>query len=351
VRHGSRSAWRARRAGRIGLVALLVAGCGGGAHTAAPALVAIGAGLRGPAGLSAAVYATGLKNVSAFALDARGRLWATTSAASKHDDDGVYEIAGASAAPVKVIAGIAGPLGLTWVGNTLYVTSLGRVEAFSGLHGTRFAHRRTILTEPAGHGWNDAIVPLRGGRLAMGISAACDHCVSRSIWSGTIVSFRPDGSDVRVFARGIRAPVGLAPAPGTSGLLVSMNQRDDLGARTTGDALAVVAEGQDRRFPACYDQGGPACAGVPKPLAVLDKHAAVGGVGVVTGQLAAAAGASALVAEWATGKVQRVALERSRGAVSPFLTGFTNPLALVATARAVFVGDWSTGRVYRIVEG
>ena len=53
-------------------------------------LTSIGAGLQGPSGLRATVYATGLANVSAFALDAKGRLWVTTSAASDHTSDGVY---------------------------------------------------------------------------------------------------------------------------------------------------------------------------------------------------------------------------------------------------------------------
>jgi len=45
-----------------------------------------------------------------------------------------------------------------------------------------------------------------------------------------------------------------------------------------------------------------------RPLvAVLDRHAAAGGVAI--------AGSSALVAEWALGKVQRVALDG--GAVEP----------------------------------
>ena len=101
------------------------------------------------------------------------------------------------------------------------------------------------------------------GRLVMGICANCDHCTPKSPWSGSIVSFRPDGSDVRSTPPHLRAGYGLAYFPGTSDLLVSMNQRDDLGARTPGDALALVRDGDDWGFPACYGQGGSACAGVP----------------------------------------------------------------------------------------
>jgi glucose/arabinose dehydrogenase len=339
----------------VALAAFVAAGCGAeDVRRAEPTgLVAIGAGLRGPQGLAATVYATGLPTASAFTFDARGRLWVATSAASDHRKDAVYLIPRAGARPVKVIAGVHGPLGLTWYSNRLYVASLGRVEAYSGLHGTRFARHETIIREPSGHGWNNSIVAAPNGRLVMSISSACDHCTSTSKWSATIVSFRPDGSDVRVYARGIRAGYGLAFYPGTSDLLVSMNQRDDLGTHTPGDWLAMAAQGDDWRFPECYGQGGAACTGVRKPIAVLDKHAAAGAVAIVTGRLGPSVGTAALVAEWQAGRVMRVPLadgaSTSASSATPLLTGARNPLALAnGPDGALFVGDWGTGRIYRV---
>jgi glucose/arabinose dehydrogenase len=338
-------------------LALVAAGCGGASRSAASTAagpVDIGQGLQGPTGLKATVYAGGLRNVSAFALDARGRLWATTSAATDHSGDGVYLISRAGAAPVKVIGGVEGPLGLVWHAGRLYVASLGRVDVYSGLAGMRFARHRAIIVEPSGHGWNNAIVATAGGRLVMGISSGCDHCVSTSRWSGTIVSFRPDGSDVRLYAKGIRAPFGIAYDPATGALLTSMNQRDDLGTKTPGDWLALVRAGQNWRFPGCYGQGGSACRGVARPLAVLDEHAAAGGVAIVSGQLGAAVGRSALVTEWERGIVQQVPLRASGSGyasttATPLLTGFTNPLALALSADgALLVGDWASGKIYRI---
>ena len=299
------------------------------------------------------MYATGLANVSALALDARGRVWATTSAASDHASDGVYLVPRAGAKPIKVISGLQGPLGALWRGSTLYVASIGRVDAFSGLRGSRFAMRRTVLNEPAGHGWNQNLIAAPNGRLVMSIASACDHCTPTSWWSATIVSFDPDGSHVQTYASRIRAAYGLAYVPGTNTLLASMNQRDDLGTRTPGDTLAIVRAGENWRFPGCYGQGGTACSGVPAVLATLDKHAAAGGVAVVTGQLGPAVGTAALVSEWEFGKVQRVVLTRRgssyRGTTAPFLSGFKSPLPVLATRDgAVLVGDWATGRLYRI---
>ena len=318
-------------------LALLVvlAGCG---SSGGRELASIGAGLHGPEGASATVEATGLKHVAVLAYDDRGRLWAATSGATTHRGDGIWLVQGLGRKPLKVVSGLKAPLGLAWDGDTLYVASLGRVDAFGGFDGTRFAQRELVLDGPVAGAENNNLVLAPDGRLVMGVSATCDHCTPRSRYEAAAVSFRTDGTGLRVEASGIRAAYGLVYAGGT--LLVTMNQRDDLGAKTPGDWLAVVRRGEDWGFPACWGQGGAACAGVPSPVGVLDAHAAAGGV-------AALGDGSALVAEWAKGVVVRVDLES--GEVTPWLTGLTSPLPVVATPDGdVLVGDWTTGTVYRI---
>ena len=335
------------------LVAAPLTGCGTSAKRTGSGLVSIGSGLSGPAGLRAEVYARGLPTVAAFTFDPQGRLWAAAAGLSDHARDGVYLIAKPGARPLRVVGGLDDPLGLLWHQGRLYVSSVGRVTAYSGLRGTRFAHQATILDGPVAHGENNDLVLAPTGRFVMGITATCDHCVPTSKWSGSIVSFRSDGSDLRLYAARIRAPVGLDYFPGTSDLFVTMNQRDDLGARTPGDWLALVRPGTNWRFPECYGQGGAACAGVPGPVAVLDQHAAVGSVVIVTGQLGPTVGTAGLVSEWQTATVARVALVKRgsgySGSPSVWLRGLRNPLALVlGPAGSVLVGDWGTGIIYRI---
>jgi glucose/arabinose dehydrogenase len=349
------------------LAGLLLGGCGSShpagstaarAGTSASsatgtALVAIGAGLEGPAGLKASVYARGLPTVAAVAYDPHGRLWAAAAGLSTHGRDGVYLIAHPGAHPQRVISGLDDPLGLVWYGGRLYVSSVGRVSVYSDFTGSRFRHQVALIHGPVRMGENNDLVLSPSGRFVMGITVTCDHCRPRSRYSGSIVSFRPNGSDLQLYAARIRAPVGLAFYPGTSELLATINQRDDLGARTPGDWLAVIPPGSDWRFPGCYGQGGAACAGVPAPLASLDQHAAVGSVVVVTGQLGPAVGTAALVAEWQTSKVARVALRGHgsglRGTPSVMLRGMRDPLALaLAPDGSLIAGDWGTGVIYRI---
>ena len=315
--------------------------------------MAIGAGLDGPAGLKATVYARGLPRAAAFAFDPEGRLWVATAALTDTGNDGVFVVAQAGATPLSVLSGQHTPLGLLWYQGSLYVSSAVGVDAYTGFNGTMFASHRRVLTLPSGVGEVNDLVVSPSGRMVMGISASCDHCTPSLAMSGAVVSFLPDGSDLQVDASHIRAPVGLEYYPGTDDLLVTMNQRDDLGAQTPGDWLSLVRPGQDWRFPGCYGQGGTVCSGVPSPVAVLDKHAAVSDVAVVTGQLGPAVGSAAIVAEWNVNKVQRVALVKHgtnyTGTVTPFLTGVANPVAVVlGPDNAVYVGNWSTGTIYRI---
>jgi glucose/arabinose dehydrogenase len=341
----------------LGLTASLLplAGCGSAGNAAqTQKLVTIGAGLKGPAGLKATVYAKGPATTAAFTFDPQGRLWLSAAGLEAHAHDGVYMIPAQGASAVKVVSGLDDPLGLAWYENRLYVASVGRVDAFGDFNGSRFTQHTTILDGPVAGGENNLLVMAPDGRFVMGITATCDHCTPTSEWSGSIASFLPDGGDLRLYAGRIRAPFGLAFFPGTSDLFATMNQRDDLGAATPGDWLSLVREGQDWGFPGCYGQGGAVCAGVPEPVAVFDKHGAVGGVAIVTGQLGASIGPSAIVAEWNVAKVQRVALTRSgsgdyKGSVTPFLTGIANPLAVaLAPDGSLLVGDWATGTIYRI---
>lgn len=357
----------ARASGALLLIvaaAMLLAGCGSSAKPSSrektassghksQALVPIGAGLDGPAGLHATAYAKGPPTLASFAFDPQGRLWLAAAGLQTHTQDGVYLLAKPGQAAEKVISGLNDPLGLDWDDGKLYVSSVGRVDAYWGFDGTRFTQHRQILHGPLSGGENNLLVTAPDGRLLMGVSATCDHCVPTSKWDGAIVSFRPNGSELRLYAGRIRAPVGLAYFPGTSDLFVTMNQRDDLGAATPGDWLSLVREGQKWGFPDCYGQGGPQCAGMPAPVATLDPHAAVGGVAFATGQLGPSVGTAAIVAEWNVAKVQRVALTKSgsgfKGTVMPFLTGMAHPLAVtMASDGSLLVGDWQTGTIYRI---
>jgi glucose/arabinose dehydrogenase len=67
-----------------------------------------------------------------------------------------------------------------------------------------------------------------------------------------ITEFNPDGSGKRVFASGLRNPVGLAFYPGTSTLWTTVNERDRLGDDLVPDYLTSVQAGGFYGWPFAY---------------------------------------------------------------------------------------------------
>ena len=187
-------------------LAVLAAGCGTKARS--NDLVAIGAGLHGPSGLHATVYAAGSRTFRRWHTTHTGVCGRAGSGATSHGTDGVFVVPRAGAQATRVVTGPEGPLGLLWIGRSLYVSSLGAVTRFSGFSRDRFRERRTIVDGPVPAGENNNLVRAPDGRLLMGVSSTCDHCVPRSPWAATIVSFRTDGRASPCSRAGSERPTG-----------------------------------------------------------------------------------------------------------------------------------------------
>jgi len=67
-----------------------------------------------------------------------------------------------------------------------------------------------------------------------------------------ILAFKPDGSDMRVYASGIRNPVGLAIQPSSGTLWCSVNERDGLGDNLVPDYITHVQDGGFYGWPWWY---------------------------------------------------------------------------------------------------
>src|SRR5215212_6279843 len=175
-----------------------------------------------PAGVKLQGYARGIPNPSNLAFDSRGRLWATSAGVQAAGADGVWLVPRRGARPRQVVSDLFSALGLTWYRGELYVSHIvphatfaaghtGRVVAYSGFDGRRFARSRVVVAGlPAGRHRVDSIVAGPGGRLYLGIGSEFDDRPSASRLAGPVVSFRPGGGGLRVEARGLRNPYGLA---------------------------------------------------------------------------------------------------------------------------------------------
>jgi glucose/arabinose dehydrogenase len=168
------------------------------------------------------------------------------------DGDGVAEIREA------LLAGLSQPFGMALLDDTFYVGNTDGVVAFSYTTGaTRIsAPGRTLTTfKPGGH-WTRSLLPSADGRkLYVGVGSLSNIAESGfSVEQGRACIYELDlvTGNNRVFASGLRNPVGLAWEPRTGVLWTVVNERDGLGDETPPDYLTSVRDGGFYGWPYCY---------------------------------------------------------------------------------------------------
>ena len=265
-------------------------------------------------------------------------------------ETGELVAAGVGSTRPRVLArGFRTPLGLAFGSHrTLFVSAQGTLWRLR-LRGHRVVARTQIVSGlPYGRHQQNTVVALRG-RLYFGSGSTCDVCAERDRRSAAILSVRPNGSGLRVVARGLRNPFGLAAARGT--LYASVNNRDDLGTWEPAETIVRVRSGAHYGWPRCWPSWRErrlkgACRGVSKPVAYLEPHSSPNGMAFWRNRL--------YVAEWGQYCCRRfgrkiVEVNVRTGKSRTFADGFEHPLAVAVDPRGgLLVADWSRGIVYRI---
>jgi len=110
-----------------------------------------------------------------------------------------------------------------------------------------------------GHWTRDLAFSLDGKKLFVAVGShgniADIDTDSSEYHRANILVANPDGSDLRVYASGIRNPVGLAVDPQSGVLWTSVNERDDLGDNLPPDYITHVQEGGFYGWPWYYIGG------------------------------------------------------------------------------------------------
>jgi len=145
----------------------------------------------------------------------------------------------------------------------VYVANMGSVVRFPYKNGDLKARgsAQHIVDLPGGeHHWTrDIQFSLDGKKMfvSIGSNSNVDDPDTNSSERNTadILQFNPDGSGMRVYASGIRNPVGLAIQPKTGDLWCSTNERDGLGDNLVPDYITHVQDGGFYGWPWWYMGG------------------------------------------------------------------------------------------------
>jgi glucose/arabinose dehydrogenase len=168
------------------------------------------------------------------------------------DGDGVAEI------QERFLEGLSQPFGMALLGDTFYVGNTDGVVAFPYTTGaTRITApgRKLNALKPGGH-WTRSLLPSRDGqKLFIGVgslSNIADEGMEAEEGRAAIHELDLASGKSRIFASGLRNPVGLAFEPGTGVLWTVVNERDGLGDETPPDYMTSVREGGFYGWPYCY---------------------------------------------------------------------------------------------------
>jgi len=91
-----------------------------------------------------------------------------------------------------------------------------------------------------------------GTKMYVSVGSMSNNNAGEDCRRAAILEFNPDGSGYRVFASGIRNPVGLTLQPGTDTIWTAMNERDNLGDDLVPDYATSVKDGGFYGWPYSY---------------------------------------------------------------------------------------------------
>ena len=168
------------------------------------------------------------------------------------DGDGVAEIRH------SFIENVRQPFGMALIGNTLYVGASDAVLAYPYEPGaTRItAPGKVLMTMKAGGHWTRNLIAGKDGTklyVAVGsLTNIADSGFEAEVGRACIYELDLATGASRIFASGLRNPVGMAWEPTTGTLWTVVNERDGLGDETPPDYLTSVVDGGFYGWPYCY---------------------------------------------------------------------------------------------------
>jgi glucose/arabinose dehydrogenase len=171
------------------------------------------------------------------------------------DKDGNYE------SKSTYLQNLNQPLGVLVFDGKFYVANTDAVWQFPYKESekTITAQGKKILDLPAGgynNHWTRNIIASKDGKklyVSVGSgSNVAEHGMENEVRRANILEINPDGSGERIYASGLRNPVGMGVAPGTSTLWAAVNERDELGDELVPDYLTSVKPGGFYGWPYSY---------------------------------------------------------------------------------------------------
>jgi putative membrane-bound dehydrogenase-like protein len=247
-------------------------------------------------------------------------------------------------------------IGLAWHSQELYAASSGKIEALRDSDGDGVADQRRLVVDGLPsmilkpHS-NNGIAFGPDGRLYFGVGSTTNDQFESNELAASILSVKPDGSDLRVVARGLGNSFDLAFDP--QGELFA-GDNSPIGAEDEApDEFNQIIEGEHYGFP--YFYGDPPDRSTRGPLISFPPHSVPTGVTFYSGQrYPQEYRGAAFITLWNLGELVRIDVEHAAdGTVAArettFGSGFLYPIDVITGPDGnLYVADFGTSAIYRI---
>lgn len=213
--------------------------------------------IKVPPGFEVSLYAVNVPNARSMALSPGGILFVGTWEAGKvyavvdrNRDNRADEV-------ITIAEGLNMPNGVAFRDGALFVAEVSRVLRYDNIEANlRNPPTPTVVNDgfPRDqlHGWK-FIRFGPDGLLYVPVGAPCNVCLREDARYASIMRMKPDGSNLEIFAKGIRNTVGFDWHPETKELWFTDNGRDWLGDELPPDELNRAGQGDLHfGFPYCH---------------------------------------------------------------------------------------------------
>jgi glucose/arabinose dehydrogenase len=158
------------------------------------------------------------------------------------------------------LQGLKSPFGMALIGRSLYVADNDAVLKFPYTDGdTQISGAGVTVTTlpslPVGHWTRSLLASPDGTKLYVGVGSSSnvgDNGLNAETGRAAVWEIDVSTGQHRIYASGLRNPVGLAWEPQSGALWVSVNERDELGDHLPPDYMTSVREGGFYGFPFSY---------------------------------------------------------------------------------------------------
>ncbi len=251
-----------------------------------------------PEGFKISIFAKGVENARSMCIGDKGTVFVGSRskgqvyALKDKNKDGVAEQTFLIAKELNM------PNGIVFYKGALYVAEVDKIWRYDNIENQLSdPEPPTLISDdfPSDrhHGWKYIDIG-PDEKLYIPVGAPCNVCEKKNKRYSTICRINLDGTDLEVFARGVRNSVGFDWHPITKDLWFTDNGRDLMGDNIPNDELNLAASmGLHFGFPYCHQGNlldpeygkGKTCDNYVPPILNLGPHVAALGVHFYKGDM------------------------------------------------------------------